>query len=121
MTGAASGIGRAIAERLVEDGHSVLSVDLEPDTEGPGIPYPGNLATVEGNRGSVGAALDEFGGLDLLVRALAFSASSLSPTSPRIVGTISSVSRSPAHSCWRCTRDPRSWKVRFRGRPRPIG
>ena len=31
VTGAASGIGRAIAERLVDDGLHVLAVDLEPD------------------------------------------------------------------------------------------
>ena len=31
VTGAASGIGRAIAERLVADGHLVLSVDRSPD------------------------------------------------------------------------------------------
>jgi 3-hydroxybutyrate dehydrogenase len=41
VTGAASGIGRAIAERLVGDGHEVLSVDLKPDPEGlvcPSLP-----------------------------------------------------------------------------------
>jgi NAD(P)-dependent dehydrogenase (short-subunit alcohol dehydrogenase family) len=31
VTGAASGIGRAIAERLVAEGACVLSADLEPD------------------------------------------------------------------------------------------
>jgi len=36
VTGAASGIGRAIAERLVVRGMDVLAVDLEPDPEGPG-------------------------------------------------------------------------------------
>ncbi len=72
MTGAASGIGRAIAEKLVEEGHSVLAVDLEPDTEGPGTPFSADLTTVEGNRTSVDAALDEFGGLDLLVPCAGF-------------------------------------------------
>lgn len=72
VTGAASGIGRAIAERLVEDGHSVLCVDIEPDVEGPGIPHAADLTTVEGNRGSIEAALSEFGGLDLLVPCAGF-------------------------------------------------
>jgi NAD(P)-dependent dehydrogenase (short-subunit alcohol dehydrogenase family) len=31
VTGAAGGIGRAVAERLLEDGLDVLSVDLEAD------------------------------------------------------------------------------------------
>lgn len=72
VTGAASGIGRAIAQRLVEEGHSVLSVDLEPDPEGPGTPYAADLTTVEGNRASVDAAIEEFGGLDLLVPCAGF-------------------------------------------------
>ncbi len=72
VTGAASGIGRAIAKRLVDGGHSVLAVDLEPDVEGPGATYAADLTTVEGNRASVEAALDEFGGLDLLVPCAGF-------------------------------------------------
>jgi len=36
VTGAASGIGRAVAERLVEGGADVLAVDLEPIPTGPG-------------------------------------------------------------------------------------
>ncbi|HEU5309001.1 MAG TPA: SDR family NAD(P)-dependent oxidoreductase, partial [Acidimicrobiia bacterium] len=39
VTGAASGIGRAVAQRLQDDGMSVLSVDLRPDPDGPGTPY----------------------------------------------------------------------------------
>ena len=38
VTGTASGIGRAIAERLVEDGANVLAVDLRPADDGPGEP-----------------------------------------------------------------------------------
>lgn len=59
VTGAASGIGRAIVQRLVEEGHSVLSVDLQPDAEGPGTPFAADLTTVEGNRAEVQACVNE--------------------------------------------------------------
>ena len=66
MTGAASGIGRAIAERLVEDGLGVLSVDLEAGGL-PGSGFAADLSTREGNRAAVDAALDAFGRLDVVV------------------------------------------------------
>jgi len=65
VTGAASGIGRAVAERLVADGAQVLSVDLEPD--GPGVPFAADLTTREGNRDAVERALAEFGRLDTVI------------------------------------------------------
>ena len=67
VTGAAGGIGRAIAGRLVDDGWRVLAVDLEPDPDGPGVPFAADLTTREGNRASVDAALERFGGLDAVV------------------------------------------------------
>jgi 3-hydroxybutyrate dehydrogenase len=67
VTGAAGGIGRAIAERLVGDGWDVLAVDLEPDPEGPGEAFAADLTTREGNRASVDAALERFGRLDAVV------------------------------------------------------
>src|SRR4051812_24131156 len=65
VTGAASGIGRAAAERLLADGFDVLSVDLRSD--GPGVPFAADLTTREGNAGAVAAALDAFGRLDVVV------------------------------------------------------
>jgi 3-hydroxybutyrate dehydrogenase len=67
VTGAASGIGRAIAERLVADGMQVLAVDLEPDDGGPGDPHAADLTTREGNLGAVEAALERFGRLDAVI------------------------------------------------------
>ena len=64
VTGAASGIGRAVAERLLADGYDVLSADLNA---GPGKAYEADLTTREGNAGAVQAALDAFGRLDLVV------------------------------------------------------
>ncbi|MGA7227741.1 MAG: SDR family NAD(P)-dependent oxidoreductase [Acidimicrobiia bacterium] len=72
VTGAASGIGRAIATRLVTDGHDVLAVDLKPDETGPGIPFAADLTTVAGNRGAVERAIELFGGLDLVVPCAGF-------------------------------------------------
>jgi 3-hydroxybutyrate dehydrogenase len=67
VTGAASGIGRAIAQRLVDAGADVLAVDLEPDPGGPGVAHAADLTTREGNRGAVDAAVERFGRLDAIV------------------------------------------------------
>jgi 3-hydroxybutyrate dehydrogenase len=72
VTGAASGIGRAIAQRLIDDGFSVLAVDLAPDPDGPGEPHAADLTTREGNRGAVDAARERFGRLDAVIANAGF-------------------------------------------------
>jgi len=67
VTGAASGIGRAVAARLERDGAQVLAVDLEPDDDGPGEPFAADLTTRAGNRDAVAAALERFGRLDTVI------------------------------------------------------
>jgi 3-hydroxybutyrate dehydrogenase len=62
VTGAASGIGRAIAERLGAGGWDVHAVDVAD----------GDLTTREGNRAVVDAALDHFGRLDAVVANAGF-------------------------------------------------
>jgi 3-hydroxybutyrate dehydrogenase len=67
VTGAASGIGRAVAARFEGEDERVLSVDLEPDLDGPGEGFRADLTTREGNRNAVEAAVERFGGLDVVV------------------------------------------------------
>ncbi len=72
VTGAASGIGHAIAERLVEEGARVLSVDLKPDEAGPGEPFAADLTTRDGNRAAVEAAVERLGRVDSVVANAGF-------------------------------------------------
>jgi 3-hydroxybutyrate dehydrogenase len=67
VTGAAGGIGRAIAERLVGDGWRVLAVDVAPDPGGPGEGFAADLTAREGNRAAVDTALERFGRLDAVI------------------------------------------------------
>lgn len=71
VTGAGSGIGRAIAERMVEDGWRVLSVDLDPD-DAPGEALTADLTTRAGNVAAVQEALERFGRLDAVVANAGF-------------------------------------------------
>ncbi|MEI7760030.1 MAG: SDR family NAD(P)-dependent oxidoreductase [Thermoleophilia bacterium] len=72
VTGAASGIGRAIAQRLVADGWRVLAADLDPDPTGPGVQFAVDLGTREGNRAAVEATVEAFGGIDAVVANAGF-------------------------------------------------
>src|SRR3954469_14562416 len=67
VTGAASGIGRAVAARLGRGGARVLAVAREPDPGGPGEPFAADLTTRAGNRDAIAAALERFGRLDIVV------------------------------------------------------
>jgi NAD(P)-dependent dehydrogenase (short-subunit alcohol dehydrogenase family) len=65
VTGAASGIGEAVARRLVDDGVEVLAVDrVEPAVDGA-TPLVADLATAEGRT----AVVDAADGFDYLVNA----------------------------------------------------
>jgi 3-hydroxybutyrate dehydrogenase len=67
VTGAASGIGRAVAARLEADGMNVLAVDLKPDADGPGVPFEADLTNADANEAAVKTALDRFGRLDVII------------------------------------------------------
>jgi 3-hydroxybutyrate dehydrogenase len=72
VTGAGSGIGRAIAERLESDGMDVFAVDLKPADDGPGVPFAADLTTRQGNRDAVDAAIERFGRLDAVIANAGF-------------------------------------------------
>jgi len=67
VTGAGSGIGRAVAERLAREGLDILAVDLRPDPDGPGTPFEADLTSAEANAAAVEAVLERFGRLDVIV------------------------------------------------------
>ncbi len=67
VTGAASGIGRAVAARLVDAGVDVLAVDLVSVPGGPGVPFIADLTDPESNQRAVEDAVARFGRLDIVV------------------------------------------------------
>jgi meso-butanediol dehydrogenase / (S,S)-butanediol dehydrogenase / diacetyl reductase len=71
VTGAGSGIGRAVAERLLARRHAVVGVDVQPldwlEAHPRGAAVTGDVGGEPTNRAMVAAAVDRFGGLDTLV------------------------------------------------------
>ncbi|MFY0405659.1 SDR family oxidoreductase [Solicola sp. PLA-1-18] len=71
VTGAAGGIGRAIAERLVAEGARVVVNDLDADrlaataAEIGAHPVPGDAASEDGVAALVGAAREQLGAVDV--------------------------------------------------------
>ncbi len=73
VTGAATGIGRAVATKLAGDGWSVALVGRRPEpleqlaAELGGLAVPADLGTRDGAAAAVRAAVEAFGGVDVLV------------------------------------------------------
>jgi NAD(P)-dependent dehydrogenase (short-subunit alcohol dehydrogenase family) len=67
VTGAASGIGRATVERLVDEGARVVALDVTPVDEAPGIvPLTGDVSDPAVAESAVAAAVERFGALHVL-------------------------------------------------------
>ncbi|MGB3698399.1 MAG: SDR family oxidoreductase [Gordonia sp. (in: high G+C Gram-positive bacteria)] len=71
VTGAGSGIGLAVTERLRRRGDRVLAVDLHPEAVG-GETLAADLTTRAGNRAAVDTALERFGRIDAVVAGAGF-------------------------------------------------
>jgi NAD(P)-dependent dehydrogenase (short-subunit alcohol dehydrogenase family) len=73
VTGAGSGIGRALCERLVAAGEQAVAVDVDEPKLGwteafPSVePFAADIASEAGNAGMIELARDRFGGIDGVV------------------------------------------------------
>jgi len=73
VTGAASGIGRATVELLLQRGHRVVAVDRRPEAfdwlpdDGTVVAVGGDITTEEANATAVATAVEHFGSLDIAV------------------------------------------------------
>jgi NAD(P)-dependent dehydrogenase (short-subunit alcohol dehydrogenase family) len=71
VTGASSGIGRAVAAALLDDGYAVTAVSRDPSRgglDGADV-HPADLTDAEAAAGAVAGHLERHGRLDLLVNA----------------------------------------------------
>ncbi|MEB3230056.1 MAG: bifunctional aldolase/short-chain dehydrogenase [Leptolyngbyaceae bacterium] len=72
VTGAASGIGKACAEALHQQGAAVVGFDLNPQVSAilakPGlVGIQGDVTDEDGVKGAIASTIQHFGGLDILV------------------------------------------------------
>lgn len=86
VTGAANGIGRAVAERLAEEGARVVAGDVEAPAldecvaeiqarGGTAVPVLGDVTEADGARRLIETAVERFGRLDILVNVVGGSRS----------------------------------------------
>jgi NAD(P)-dependent dehydrogenase (short-subunit alcohol dehydrogenase family) len=91
VTGSASGFGRTTAARFAEEGAHVVVVDLDADGGAETLDIAtragtlatlvvGDVSTVEGARAAADAALEHFGGIDVLVNNAGISQSTMRDT-----------------------------------------
>lgn len=74
VTGCASGIGKDLVGLLIQQGASVVGVDLteaplyemEKEYEGKFVAYPGSVALQKVNEGMIDKAIEKFGKIDML-------------------------------------------------------
>ncbi|PNU03318.1 SDR family NAD(P)-dependent oxidoreductase [Novosphingobium guangzhouense] len=69
VTGAASGIGAAVAQRLAADGAQVFTADIQGDVD-----FVADLTIADANARLVAAAVERMGGLDTVVPCAGISA-----------------------------------------------
>jgi NAD(P)-dependent dehydrogenase (short-subunit alcohol dehydrogenase family) len=75
VTGGASGIGRATAARLVDDGFRLAVVDLSPDPGSPVVAIKADVSDAIDVERAIHEVLTEFGRIDVLVNNAGISGS----------------------------------------------